>query len=88
MFAVPVEGGNSEEGDVCVFPFTYDGVEYDECTIIGHNQLWCSISGDYEADGKWGNCLLEGKCNSTGIINIVFTELKFINKRFLKRAQS
>jgi hypothetical protein len=35
-----------------LFPFTYEGVTYDQCTDVGHTELWC----DTDLDGSWVNC--------------------------------
>lgn len=46
----------------CNFPFIYDGVTYNECTIVGEPALWCSIStdsSDVHNYGEWGFCLEE-----------------------------
>ena len=42
----------------CVFPFKYNGVEYNSCTTEGNGDtLWCATS--VTADGTyngWGEC--------------------------------
>merc|ERR1719221_1171816 len=35
-------------------PFIYEGVEYNSCTDVGHNQSWCSTTATWS--GSWGNC--------------------------------
>ena len=43
----------------CVFPFKYNGKEYNQCTGIDHTMMWCSVkeNGDYISDREsWGNC--------------------------------
>lgn len=40
------------DGKVCVFPFTYRGVEYNEC-VDGE---WCAVTPNYDVDGLWGYC--------------------------------
>lgn len=44
---------------LCVFPFTFQGLENFECATIEHNQPWCPTevyeNGSY-VDGQWGNC--------------------------------
>ena len=44
---------------LCVFPFTFQGLEYFECPTIEHNQPWCPTevyeNGSY-VDKQWGNC--------------------------------
>jgi len=45
---------------LCVFPFTYKGNEYRECTTADHDgKLWCATKTDEDAnyvDGQWGDC--------------------------------
>ena len=50
-------GGTLENGP-CVFPFTYKGVEYTDCTRTEWNWYWCG-GEDYDEnddDRKWGEC--------------------------------
>jgi hypothetical protein len=55
-------GGTAQEAP-CVFPFTYQGKEYKQCTSDDHDQPWCATQpGDYASHGKWGNC----NCASEG----------------------
>ncbi|XP_076873911.1 cation-independent mannose-6-phosphate receptor isoform X2 [Brachyhypopomus gauderio] len=56
-------GGDScpsvtEEGDVCVFPFSYMGQSYSECTTEGKQdgKKWCATTANYDKDKKWGAC--------------------------------
>ena len=46
----------TKSGAECDFPFIYHGVEYNFCTGIDHNKLWCASTG---AGAKcmdcWGN---------------------------------
>ena len=37
--------------DCCIFPFTYDGVSYNECTTEGEGGLWCAT--EVYDDGNW-----------------------------------
>ncbi|XP_064632120.1 uncharacterized protein LOC135490691 isoform X2 [Lineus longissimus] len=50
--------GGTGEGKNCVFPFIYDGYEYDDCTTYGddHSRPWCSTTGNFDNDGKKGFC--------------------------------
>ena len=47
----------TEDGDPCVFPFTYNGNDYNSCTKDGNSKAWCATSvtmfGDYD---DYGNC--------------------------------
>ena len=40
----------------CSFPFIYKGRRYNSCTKKKHNRPWCSLTGNYDRDKKWGNC--------------------------------
>jgi hypothetical protein len=42
----------------CVFPFTYSGVTYDECTDVADTQTWCATSVDADGayEGNWIYC--------------------------------
>ncbi|XP_065845900.1 epididymal sperm-binding protein 1-like [Oscarella lobularis] len=52
-------------GSKCVFPFTYNGREWHNCTSDNHDQPWCSIApGNYEVHQKYGNCLCQEEDNS------------------------
>lgn len=38
----------------CTFPFQYNGVWYDTCTLAGRNFYWCSIDAVYS--NRWSSC--------------------------------
>lgn len=40
----------------CSFPFIFKGRRYNSCTKKNHNRPWCSLTGNYDRDKKWGNC--------------------------------
>lgn len=45
----------------CVFPFTYDGLTFKECTTYASTsgKHWCSLSADFDdpvSGGRWGHC--------------------------------
>ncbi|XP_060722164.1 cation-independent mannose-6-phosphate receptor [Tachysurus vachellii] len=48
----------TSEGDVCMFPFTFLGKTYYECTQEGRadGRMWCSTTASYDKDKKWGFC--------------------------------
>ncbi|KAL9973504.1 hypothetical protein ACROYT_G019973 [Oculina patagonica] len=43
------------DGDCCVFPFTYRGELYYDCTTRDLGKEWCSLKEDYVAS-SWGFC--------------------------------
>eukprot|EP00941_MAST-03F_sp_MAST-3F-sp1_P006443 g6443.t1 len=70
--------GGTGGGAPCIFPFTKDGYEFNECTFYKNNDLWCSTSGSSEkyidnfliTDGSkqpWGLCNC-GRLGSTFFI--------------------
>lgn len=53
----------------CVFPFRYDGVQYQRCTSSDHDRPWCYLRVDASGNGvagEWGNCASEGAAIPTG----------------------
>jgi len=50
--------GNAGNSPVpCVFPFVYDGVEYNACTTANNHEIpWCSLTSDYAQNRRWGHC--------------------------------
>ena len=50
-------------GAPCLFPFTYLGVEYTECTTANANEAWCYT----DLSNHWGNCDCSGKLRGHGI---------------------
>ncbi|KAI3357388.1 hypothetical protein L3Q82_015820, partial [Scortum barcoo] len=50
-------GGNAD-GAPCVFPFIFQGEEYDSCTTEGRTDgyRWCATTGSYDNDQKYGFC--------------------------------
>ncbi|XP_006898776.1 PREDICTED: seminal plasma protein BSP-30 kDa-like [Elephantulus edwardii] len=42
----------------CVFPFIYKGAYHYNCTKKGYilNRSWCSLTANYNKDGKWKQC--------------------------------
>ena len=55
---------SSSKPEPCVFPFVYDGVEYNECTSVdaaNPGNVWCAteVAPEYNntvIDGRWGDC--------------------------------
>merc|ERR1711988_296818 len=44
------------DGKCCVFPFVYNGKEYNRCINDNHNSFWCSTTKNYDNDKAWGDC--------------------------------
>jgi len=61
------------DGDLCLFPFEHDGVQYNKCTDVGnHGYDWCYIVG---WDG-WGECGAScAKSNSTAPPSVGFPSI-------------
>lgn len=47
----------TEDGDCCHFPFIFAGYQFYQCTSYGWDRDWCSLTDNYDRDGRWGNCL-------------------------------
>ena len=49
--------GADENPCKCVFPFKYNGVTYNTCTMDGEEALWCATGtnadGEYVGDYGW-----------------------------------
>ena len=53
-----ISGCMTVDNMVCSFPFIFDGIIYNTCTLAGHNTAWCATSVDNEGNyyGPWGDC--------------------------------
>lgn len=61
--AVLTAQGNSN-GAACHLPFLRSGKLYWSCTTdTSPNNVWCATTYDFDTDGKWGYCLIEGRCH-------------------------
>jgi hypothetical protein len=53
-------GTANANGSKCLFPFTYNGVDYNECTLVNSFSTWrpwCTTEkGGVGEDDKWGYC--------------------------------
>ena len=62
---------NADPGKACVFPFTYNGVTYSECTTADNDgHFWCATEVDAAGevpDNKWGEC--GATCITPGILD-------------------
>ncbi|KAK3753634.1 hypothetical protein QZH41_014738, partial [Actinostola sp. cb2023] len=47
------------KGEICVFPFKYQGLDYNSCTTRDHHRPWCAVTPDYDVDKLWGQCPIE-----------------------------
>nr|XP_032817968.1 fibronectin-like [Petromyzon marinus]XP_032817976.1 fibronectin-like [Petromyzon marinus] len=67
---VPSQGGNSH-GALCALPFSFGGRVYSECTAVGRDdgELWCSTTADFDGDGKYGFCPMNGQCSVDGVLH-------------------
>ncbi len=55
---ITTTGGKAPEGSICVFPFTYRGTIYTECTTQNNGDVpWCYTTSSPQIDHIWGNCL-------------------------------
>lgn len=44
-------------GKCCVFPFEYNGRQYNDCTVDGSTvRPWCATTSNYPKDGEWEYC--------------------------------
>jgi len=55
--------GNAN-GKCCVFPFTYDNKEYNECTDVESTYRWCATTDNFEKDWEYGQCPDQEYCPS------------------------
>ncbi|XP_058881252.1 cation-independent mannose-6-phosphate receptor [Acipenser ruthenus] len=58
----------TEKGELCVFPFTFQGNSYNSCTTTGKTdgRLWCGTTAANDTDRKLGICSnVTGKRRST-----------------------
>ena len=47
-------GGSAPSGSACQLPFQYNGVTYDECTVVANSGVpWCYVDS---GGSNWGNC--------------------------------
>ena len=54
----------TEDGRICLFPFSYQGTHYTDCTVDDDpdGRKWCSTKVDSDGDhvqnqGQWGYCI-------------------------------
>ena len=49
----PAEPRETEDGEQCILPFTYNGIEVYDCTLRDDEAEWCFVD---LVDGSWGYC--------------------------------
>ena len=76
-----VSGGTV--GVKCVFPFKYNGKEYQGCTVadVSDGKLWCSTSTDRNGNhigggGFWGHCPTRNCQTDQSIVQLSAKELQ------------
>nr|ACD54600.1 fibrocystin-like protein [Adineta vaga] len=57
---------NHYMAQTCVFPFTYDSVNYTSCTSVNDTRLWCSPTSIYT--GQRFYCVSQGTSDTTNCI--------------------
>merc|ERR1712243_485764 len=65
-----VGSNNTAYGELCVFPFKLKGVEYNACTYVESEKLWCAT--EVQDDGvmvpnRYGDCDLVENVNGESI---------------------
>ena len=45
-------------GACCVFPFIFNGTNYNECVKGDTDEFWCATTRNYDEDKLWGNCVM------------------------------
>ncbi|XP_013921730.1 PREDICTED: cation-independent mannose-6-phosphate receptor [Thamnophis sirtalis] len=58
----------TEKGELCVFPFQYNGKSYDRCIAEGQARPWCATTDNLGRDQKWGFCVNEAGQRESTII--------------------
>ena len=60
LFLAPTEACSTirlPSGKCCVFPFEYNGKQYNDCTVDGSTvRPWCATTSNYTQDRGWEYC--------------------------------
>merc|ERR1711962_1210080 len=57
--SAPSSSCQTTNGQACVFPFTFNGVTHNQCTLSGYTTPWCSTQTDGSGNhisGNYGDC--------------------------------
>ncbi|KJE90649.1 hypothetical protein CAOG_01926 [Capsaspora owczarzaki ATCC 30864] len=60
--------GGTANGLPCVFPFTYKGVVYTQCTNVDNHRDWCYTDPDYASRRRWGFCLAQFQTSDDSLV--------------------
>ncbi|XP_028407955.1 uncharacterized protein LOC114530578 isoform X2 [Dendronephthya gigantea] len=65
-------------GDCCIFPFTYDGKEYNNCIKIGSEEAWCAVKLPFFGnETNWKqNCLQTTKVFQSSLATLGVSQHK------------
>ncbi|XP_007943478.1 cation-independent mannose-6-phosphate receptor [Orycteropus afer afer] len=58
----------TEDGDPCVFPFIFNGKNYEECAVEVRPRPWCATTSNYDRDHQWGFCKHSNSHRTSAII--------------------
>ena len=72
FFHVSVRTRNGNGGGaLCRFPFKYQGRQVSGCISGGISQNpWCGTTDNFDADGKYGECILDSITNTTSMSSL------------------
>ena len=51
-----------DPGKPCVFPFSYNGIEYNSCTHDRFQYFWCGVQYNVTDHSGWGICSSPDSC--------------------------
>ena len=54
-------GDGASVGGKCVFPFTYNNIQYNSCTTVDSKNAWCYTVANARPGSPWGTCTPCGK---------------------------
>lgn len=69
-------------GKCCVFPFEYNGRQYNECTVDGSTvRPWCATTSNYTQDREWEYC----ECKRCSVLVFLIGTFPFLWLFFLSK---